>query len=714
MKGSKYVISLLAIVVIGLVGSIIYMYQKAKEPIIMQDIDDIIYTEVVFESQPFYAKFGGTIQADSIENGSIYVKDDKGQRMVVEPQIIQQRLLAIPNLPVGDYKLVVEADVLTERMEHSQTLAFTVYENQEHVTSAEELKRYFIATKQSKEAQNLNDVMVRTTSFFSVSSEDAMVESESSSSMENAAIGASDSDYSETNNQVAGIEEGDIVVTDGDIIYTVREQQIQMTKTKPLQVLGAITLSNMYPTKLMKQGDYLLVFYDDYQQNGSYGMQLTKVNIYDVKNPQVPRLVRELGQEGYMVGTRLMNNTLYMTTEKYDVSAMESNGELRPVLYDSESDQEYVDYKDISIFPGVQGESYTVISAIELDDPGKSELQTYAFLGNSGTFYMSANAIYLAGASYEMIPFEATTSDTATTVMATSFGWWQPRSTKIYKYSVEGTAIDRVAEAEVDGYVLNQFAMDEHKGHFRIATTTGNASLRNADSNNHLTIFDEGLKEVGQLTDLARGEKIYSVRYMGDKAYIVTFKETDPLFVIDVADPTNPHVLGELKIPGFSNYLHPLNDTHLIGIGYETEVDSKNGIVLTQEMKVSLFNVSDVNHPTEVDVELIGGRGTYSDVQHDHKALYRDVQNNYYGFPVTIYDDHIYKGTGATMLEITEQGIEPVGNFMKVAQGEQYEEWGDTVRRLVYSGDTLYIVHVGKIVAYDRKTLEKLEEIEFK
>jgi len=231
-------------------------------------------------------------------------------------------------------------------------------------------------------------------------------------------------------------------------------------------------------------------------------------------------------------------------------------------------------------------------------------------------------------------------------------------------------------------------------------------------------IYDENLNEVGKLTDLARGERIYSARFMGEKAYIVTFRETDPLFVIDVADPKNPTVLGELKIPGFSNYLHPLDDTHLIGIGYDTKVEidsySKQPIVYTMGMKISLFDVTDVENPIEVDNEIIGGRGTYSEVQHDHKALYRDQKKGHYGFPISIYDEDQYVGSGALVYHITPKGIELAGDFVKKAQGEQYEDWETTIRRLLYIDNTLYTIANHEITAYNKQNFNKQGSIVLK
>ena len=212
---------------------------------------------------------------------------------------------------------------------------------------------------------------------------------------------------------------------------------------------------------------------------------------------------------------------------------------------------------------------------------------------------------------------------------------------------------------------------------------------------------------------------------MGDKAYIVTFKETDPLFVIDTAEPSNPKVLGELKIPGFSNYLHPLDENHLVGIGYDTEqrMDSwsKEPFTVTKGMKISLFDVSDFANPKEQDMVIIGGRGTYSEVQYNHKALFRNEALNYYGFPVILYEegkneDVKYKGLGALVYEITtEKGIQLKGNLITPAKAnELYEDWESSISRLVYIDDALYTISPKEIKSYDLKTFESIGQMKIK
>ena len=305
-------------------------------------------------------------------------------------------------------------------------------------------------------------------------------------------------------------------------------------------------------------------------------------------------------------------------------------------IFDSTNEEKkFMEFDDISILPGAMEPSYSVIAAIDLTSPKTAEFETKGFLGSSNEMYMTKDHLYLTALKYE----------TSTNTRGAEIMIWNPGTadTEIFKFKLDGTKVDFHRSAELKGTILNQFSMDEYKGNFRVVMTEGNMWDSKNPSKNHLYILNENMETTGSVKGLAEGERIYSARFMGDKAYMVTFRETDPLFVFDVADPANPKVLGELKIPGFSNYLHPLDEHHLIGIGYET-VAMKNPsggepFITTKGMKLSLFDVTDFHNPKEKFTEIIGGQGTYSAIQYDHKALFQHKKRNLFGFPVSIYEE---------------------------------------------------------------------------
>ncbi|MDI6884716.1 MAG: beta-propeller domain-containing protein, partial [Hadesarchaea archaeon] len=196
--------------------------------------------------------------------------------------------------------------------------------------------------------------------------------------------------------------------------------------------------------------------------------------------------------------------------------------------------------------------------------------------------FVSSNNIYVTYTDYWVYPLRDWSSE---------INGWETETTIIHKISIANGTIEYKSQGEVPGQVLNQFSMDEYQGYFRIATTTGWMGQ------NNVYVLDGNLDIVGRLEGLAPGESIYSARFIGSRAYLVTFKKVDPLFVIDLEDPKNPRALGELKIPGYSDYLHPYDETHLIGVGKDT-VDM-GSFAWYQGIKIALFDVSDPENPRE-------------------------------------------------------------------------------------------------------------------
>ena len=269
--------------------------------------------------------------------------------------------------------------------------------------------------------------------------------------------------------------------------------------------------------------------------------------------------------------------------------------------------------------------------------------------------------------------------------------------TVVHKIALDGRNIEYKTAGEVPGHVLNQFSMDEHDGYFRIATTTGSWRIETA---NHLYVLDSGLEVVGKVEDLAAGERIYSTRFMGDKGYMVTFRQVDPLFVIDLSSPTNPQVLGYLKVPGVSDYLHPYDDTHIIGIGRDA---TEEGVM--KGMKLALFDVSDFSNPVEVSKYIIGESGTSSEALYDHKAFLFDRDRGLLVIPVSLSEErYIQSWEGAYVFGIyTTSGFTLKGrvthqnetNMTETEYGYKYWEnydYNARVRRSLYMDDVLYTV----------------------
>jgi uncharacterized secreted protein with C-terminal beta-propeller domain len=303
--------------------------------------------------------------------------------------------------------------------------------------------------------------------------------------------------------------------------------------------------------------------------------------------------------------------------------------------------------------------------------------------------------------------------------------------TVITKIALNGKNLTYKATGEVTGSVLNQFAMDEAGDNFRIATTKNQTWLPYGDeagqkSFNNLYVLDKDMKTVGSLEELATGERIYSVRFMGKRAYMVTFQQTDPLFVIDLSEATKPKVLGELKMPGFSNYLHPYDDTTLIGIGKET-ID-KNGQILTSGLKLSLFDVANVKAPKEIAKYEMGGRGSDSIALYDHKAFLFSKDKNLLAIPVSLTkktDDNSwgkFEFSGLAVFDINKQGFKLKGKIDHSDGGKSGigESWlnmpyyDNSVKRALYIENNLYSVSSRYVKINALKDLSEVKSIKLK
>ncbi len=597
----------------------------------------------------------------------------------------------------------------------------SAYDSIESINTAADLKAYF------ERAKDMQSVSVE---YYAVS------ESSEKSSMDSAetsnAVG--EGEHSSTNNQVEGVDESDMVKTDGDYIYSIFEgtavKIVDIRDPQRMKVAAEIKPDNdYYPSQLFLHDDLLIVLgekMEHYPPDKSETLDrmmpmnsLTTVRMYNIEKPEKPVFIREVGVEGYLRSARKTDGMLYLVTNVYpNFWALEDieGDALRPRVFDSnEKEKKFMEFGDIAILPGAMDPSYSVIAAIDLTSPKTSELKTKGYLGSSDQMYMTKDHLYLTALKYE----------TSTNSRGAEIMIWNPgkANTEIFKFTLDGTDIEFYRSAELGGTILNQFSMDEYKGNFRVVMTEGNMWDEKNPSKNHLYILNDNMKTTGSVKGLAKGERIYSARFMGDKAYMVTFRETDPLFVIDVADPAKPKVLGELKIPGFSNYLHPLDENHLIGFGYET-VARKNPsggepMILTKGMKISLFDMTDFHNPKEKFTEIIGGRGTYSPLQYDHKALFQHKKRNLFGFPASIYEegekefDVDFKGSGALVYEITpERGIVLKGDLVqKKTSGEQYEDWEKQIQRLLYSGDSMFTLSMQEIKSYKLDSFKEISTL---
>ncbi|MEG0258577.1 MAG: beta-propeller domain-containing protein [Lysinibacillus sp.] len=680
-------------------------------------------TGTVLTNQNWSVYFSKTLKSNSTKSKFVYITNEEGQKVDASVKLGKdKKSLVVSKLKPGEYTLNVRKKAFVQIFPNTKSheLEFTVIEKLQGVASKKALKQYF------EVVLNYESVGIQ------AESEKRLFNSKEDKAESS---GGNSSDQSTTNNQVEGVEEGDIVVVNDGYIYAARENQLVITNAKnpkELKQLAGMKLGDhQYISKLAVYDNLLIVIADEYLEKESATM--TAAHIYNIEDPTKPKLVRKVAQEGYLNDVRVTASTLYMISNMHPDYWMlrEGNYEekglvprLQPQTYDSLESAQYEELPldKIQILPNTLEASYSVISAIDLKNGAQQTVDTKAYLGSSNALYMSEDALYLTAPQYD-INSNATSKSSQNRMMSMV---WRPQNanTQIFKWQVDGTDLTFVSTTEVVGTVLNQYSMDEYNKHFRIVTTEGNNWDEKSVTKNHLFILDDKLQQVGAVKDLAPSEKVYSARFMGDKAYIVTFKQVDPLFVIDVANPKNPTVLGELKIPGYSNYLHPLDETHLIGIGYDTEerVDdySKETFTVSTNMKMTLFDVTDFHNPKEQSTVKIGGIGSSSEVQNNPKALFRHSAYNYYGFPVVLYeagskDEVVYQGDGALIYEVTsEKGITLKGNLIKKAENEPYEDWGSVVQRIVYVDEALFTISPSEVKSYKLSDFSPLDTMKIK
>ena len=559
-------------------------------------------------------------------------------------------------------------------------------------------------------------------------------------------------EYSTTNIQVQGVDEADLVKTDGSYIYQVNNRRIVITKVYPaseMEISSIINFSDkgFTPGEIYLDDKHLIVMGTTYQEipfKGSiimddsvdsssrimiyppphYQTSTVKAIIYDISDRKNITQLREIEIEGHYVSSRKIGNSLYLVANKHIdfYYIMEGNeGNNTPSFRDTAVTDDFIQigYDKIRYFPGFTRPNYMIIAGLNLERPDeKVEIHTY--LGAGENIYASLENLYVA-----------VTSDDNGRRM------WHALNTNIYKYKLNNGRITFATKGEVPGTILNQFSMDEYDNHFRIATTSGNIWSTGEDtSKNNIYVLDSNLKVTGKIEDIAPGERIYSARFMGEKGYIVTFRTVDPLFVIDLKDPTNPRILGDLKIPGYSDYLHPYDENHLIGFGKDTmELLHKDWMgnvigtaVIDLGIKMALFDVSDVTNPKEKFTVMIGGRGTYSELLRNHRALLFNREKGLLAFPITVMEEADptrsfveygqFEFQGAYIYNLNpEEGFRLKGRITHLTEedylkaGRYWYDSNKNVERILYIGDTLYTLSPSQIKANNIGDLKEINSL---
>lgn len=497
--------------------------------------------------------------------------------------------------------------------------------------------------------------------------------------------------HSSTYLQVNEVDEADIVKTDGKYIYYVtdREEVVIIAankgKTRQIARIGSSGIEN-YIHDIYLKGDTLVTIGRTY--SGDEGS--TAIVTYDISDRSRPEMIREFRQSGEIVSSRMVGSCVYLVTTEY----VRSSGSIIPKCTVG-TDYTDIPARDIRCMPEPQSPSYVILSSVDIASGETVNSKTCAVFGATDSIYCNDHNLYTASSEYN----------------PGKNSWY----TRISRASIDGLKISFNATATVRGNILNQFSMDEYKGYFRIATT----SQRDGMDVNNLFVLDEKLRVTGEISGFARNESIKSVRFMGDTAYVITYRAIDPLFVIDLSRADDPRILGEVKIDGFSSLLVPIGRNKLLGIGYATG-DNGYGGEYAAGLKLALFDISDPAEPKVIDSKEFENMD--SPAQNTHLALTVNYEKGYYAIPYGIdhYDDFAVAEPDDIPIadsedpEDSEDAYEAENQYEggvlifsagdRLEINDQHKLGTDQLSRCVYIGDYIYAMdHEGNAYSFGLK-----------
>ena len=590
--------------------------------------------------------------------------------------------------------------------------------------------------------------------------------------LESSADGSAD--HSTTNVQVAGVDEPDFIKNDGRYIYVITGQTLAIVDAYPAASASVVsrTVIGDNPRDIFIDGNRLVLLVtgtadEDIvsstdSQSGilreksmpyrrSY-QPVTHAIFYDITDRTHPKVLKDYTINGDYINARLIGSNMYLVTRE-QVYTYDMDHITVPVVREG---TKTVVAPDVYYFDNPERQyAFTTVSSFDTQGAKEKEAKTY-LVGSGNLLYVSENAMYITYQKYHnvyrtmrsgsVIDSEedisgsgSSSSGVTVPVLWEDFNKMsepekqayitkmknagqetvQKReidqtTTVIHKIAINNGAITYVARGDVPGVIESQFSMDEYKNNFRVATTSNVYTSRSSLEYNNVYVLDSGMKTIGSLTHIAEQEKIYSARFVGDRLYLVTFKRIDPFFVIDLSNPAAPKILGKLKIPGYSDYLHPYDATHIIGVGKETGTNNWGG-VSTKGIKLALFDVSDVENPKQIDKVEIGDAGSDSAALSDHRAFLFDKAKNLLVIPARVVKNE------ATVSETTKSvtapniwygayvfGLTPETGFVlkgTVEHGtgsDRYYSYGSSsneVKRSLYIDNVLYTMSSTKILA---------------
>jgi hypothetical protein len=550
--------------------------------------------------------------------------------------------------------------------------------------------------------------------------------------------GAESDPFSTTNVQEPGVDESDVVKNDGTYLYLVKNDELRIVQASPvgsLAQVGRLALPASVDSLYLKDDTVVALSraWPDWGWDGpiietggtgtatapeaqsadvstaqavssepvlTFDGGQTTVTLIDVSDRANPTVIETLTFDGGLASSRLIDNHLHLILTMLPVIPYEvTPEEIRAIPLEDWIPDYAAANGDGSSFVGdmatwdafyypanADGYGMTFVVTVDIDDPS-AMFESKAISADAGTIYASTSALYVTDTDYDYS------------------GSWRT-DTVIHKFALSDDGADYVASGLIPGRLLNQYSLGEHEGYLRAATTVSSFSDFQSTSANAIYVLGEGetageLATVGKIENIAPGEDIKSARFIGDRGFLVTFKKIDPLFTCDLSDPTDPQLAGTLKVPGYSEYIHLMDENHLLTIG--RDADDMGDFAWFQGVQLSIFDVTDFANPTLLHKELIGTRGTSSEAETDPKAFNYFTPLDALAIPIDLYEgdtsgpeygEHTFTGLyvyGVT----TADGFSLLGRIatQDVVDPSPYVWWPyDRYTRGVFIGDTVYAV----------------------
>ncbi len=580
--------------------------------------------------------------------------------------------------------------------------------------------------------------------------------------------------YTGTNVQERGVDEADMVKTDGKYVYTVSGRELVIARSWPAssaRVVARYELpAQVTPQQLFLSGDRLVVLSYVYEQAPAqkgariaapyagpdyfYG---TRMTVLDIADRSRPRMVHEADVEGWMAQARMIGDDVYLVSNaNMNIPAgilEKANGRAAALAKEiGENEHDKLEKSKERAFRTVRadlerrfgganltaamprerhrtaggnltafkpmygcqdllvprgGSQLGTLNVVHMDLDRPDNLDAVGLMASGWTIYASADALYAAMPSYGWSHFWG---------FGPALAPEASNTTHIHKFDLSGEKPRYAASGTVRGHINNQFSMSEHRGYLRVATTDqgwGWSGEREATGNHLYVLATRGsrMRQIGAIEDLAKGERIYAARMMGDKGYMVTFRQTDPLFTLDLSNPERPRVVGELEINGFSSYIHPLDGDHLLTIGQDAD---KDGRVLG--VHVQVFDVSNPARPRRTAHQRLANHDgwSWSAAQWDHHAFTYDPRTGVLGVPMSNYSNEPDKTfLGLVLLQVSKDGFEQLGRISHAGLAEitrerecsgptdesnwqctqdVHQDWRSQIQRSIVMDETIFTI----------------------